>query len=110
MSTDDEAASAHEVIMLLEPKVPNGNLKAMDVMLLGVSYCTVDRIQDCKARSRTAMSMGSKLDTGRNHHVLGESLKKGGDPTGAAEEFEQAYQRDPQNTTYRIDYEATRTN
>jgi tetratricopeptide (TPR) repeat protein len=110
MSTDDEVGSAHEIIMLLEPHILNGNLKSMDVMLLGVSYCTVGRIPDCKAWSRTAMSREPKLDTARNHHILGEALKKGGDTTGAAEEFEQAYQRDPQNTTYRIDYEASRTN
>ncbi len=110
MSSDDDKTQAHEVITLLEPQIATGRLKPMDLMLLGVSYCSADRIPECKRQSRAAMSSSPKLDTGRNHHVLGESLKKSGDAKGAAEEFEQAYQRDPQNTTYRIDYEASSAN
>jgi hypothetical protein len=108
MSSDDDRAQAHEVITLLEPQIATGRLKPMDLMLLGVSYCSVDRISDCKRQSQAVMSSSKKLDTGKNHHLLGESLKKSGDATGAAEEFEQAYQREPQNTTYRMDYEAAR--
>ncbi len=107
MFSDDDRAQAHEIITLLEPQIVTGRLKPMDLMLLGVSYCSVGRFPECKQQSRAALSLSKKLDTGQNHHTLGESLKKSGDATGAAEEFEQAYQRDPQNMTYRMDYEAS---
>jgi tetratricopeptide (TPR) repeat protein len=107
MSSDDDGAQAHEVISLLEPHVASGKLKATDLMLLGVSYCVAGRVPECKEKSRAAMLMSKKLDTGQNHHQLGEALKKAGDIRGAAEEFEQAYQRDPQNNTYRMDYETS---
>lgn len=104
----DDLTSAREVIHFLEPLSQSGTLKSMDLVDLGFAYCTVDRPIDCKHFVEAGFRLGSKLDNPVSEHHLAEALLESGDPDGAREHFQQAYEREPQNLTFRMDYEASK--
>jgi tetratricopeptide (TPR) repeat protein len=105
---DDEQASAHEVINFLEPLVSTGRLKAYDHISLGRAYCTVGKPTECKIRVETGLRAGGKLNNAISQHNLALALLKNQDLRGALEHFQEAYERDPQNMTYRMDFETTK--
>jgi tetratricopeptide (TPR) repeat protein len=101
---DDEVRSAPGVIALLEPQSTVGKIKPMERLMLGKAYCAVGRISDCKREEEEAFHLESKLINGTSEHALGLALL-GKDNTGAIDHFQRAYELDPQNVTYRMDYE-----
>ncbi len=105
---DDEQTSAQNIIDFLEPVIPTGTLKPMDLISLGLAYCTVGRSVDCKSRTEAGLRVGGKLNNPTSQHNLAQALLKNHDSRGALEHFQEAYERDPQNMTYRMDYEATK--
>ncbi len=58
---DDEQTSAQNIIEFLEPVIPTGTLKPMDLISLGLAYCTVGRSVDCKSRTEAGLRVGGKL-------------------------------------------------
>jgi tetratricopeptide (TPR) repeat protein len=105
---DDEQASAHEIITFLEPLTSTGTLKSMDLISLGLAYCTVGRPIDCRSRAEAGLRSGGKLNNPVSQHNLARALLRNQDLRGALEHFKEAYERDPQNMTYRMDYDATK--
>jgi tetratricopeptide (TPR) repeat protein len=105
---DDEHASAHEIITFLEPLISSGTLKPMDLFSLGLAYCTVGRPADCNSYAESGIRSSGKLNTPTAQHNLAQALLKNRDLRGALGHFQEAYERDPQNLTYRMDYEATK--
>jgi len=104
----DDDDSAHEVVTLLEPLASGGTLKAMDLSTLGFAYCTLGRAADCERYVEAAFRANGKLNNAHAHHNLAEALLKAHDQVGAVEHFRQAYELDPENVTYRMDYESMR--
>jgi len=100
---DDELTSAHEVIGLLEPV--RGSLKVMDEMSLGMAFCTVGNAPECKALVEDVIRSDSKFNNPTSNYNLAKALMKAHDPVGAAGHFRQAYELDPENMTYRMDFE-----
>ncbi|MGA3263540.1 MAG: tetratricopeptide repeat protein [Terracidiphilus sp.] len=105
---DDKQASAHEIITFLEPLISTGTLKPMDLISLGLAYCNIGRPIDCKNIAEAGIRSGRKLNTPTFHHNLAQALLENQDLRGALEHFQEAYERDPQNMTYRMDYDATK--
>jgi hypothetical protein len=103
---DDEQTSAQNIIDLLEPMIPTGTLKPMDLTSLGFAYCTVGRPVDCKIYTEAGLRVGEKLNNPISQHNLALALQKNHDLHGALEHFKEAYERDPQNMTYHMDYDA----
>jgi tetratricopeptide (TPR) repeat protein len=79
------------------------------VIPLGRAYCDVGRALDCRRAAERALNLNSQFHTGQTEHTLACELQASGDATGAAEHFQKAYELDPQNVTYRMDYEKTET-
>ncbi|MGO8720262.1 MAG: DUF7017 domain-containing protein [Acidobacteriaceae bacterium] len=106
MSIDgDDEDSAHEVVNFLEPIASSGSLKPMDLIALGFADCTLGRAAECNRHVEAAFRADRKLNTAKSQHNLAEALVKAHDSGAAYEHFRQAYEFDPQNTTYRLDYE-----
>jgi tetratricopeptide (TPR) repeat protein len=110
MSIDgDDEDSAHEVVNFLEPLTSGGSLKPMDLAALGFADCTLGRASECNSRVEAAFRADGKLNTGKSQHNLAEALIKAHDSSAALEHFRRAYVLDPQNTTYRMDYESAQS-
>jgi tetratricopeptide (TPR) repeat protein len=105
---DDELNSAHEVIAFLEPLATTGSIKSMDLISLGFAYCTVGKPTECRHFTEAGFRSGGKLNNPVSQHHLAEALLNSGDSEGALEHFQEAYERDPQNGTYRMDYETAK--
>jgi hypothetical protein len=104
----DEEASAQETIRVLGSSAP-GSMKGMDLFQLAMAYCRVGRSGDCQSKADAAIAlMGAEIDTPVFHHNLAEALATAQDRDAAAVQFQRAYEGDPQNMTFRMDYEATR--
>jgi tetratricopeptide (TPR) repeat protein len=105
LDNDDETRSARKVIPLLESQLNSGRLKPMELLLLGQAYCAAGRIADCRREEETAFRLDNKLSSGRSEHELGLALLRGKYSEGGQEHLQRAYELDPQNTTYRMDYD-----
>ena len=54
------------------------------------------------------MAADADLDNPVGNASLGEELVRAGDLAGALSHLQRAYELDPQNTTYRMDFDAIR--
>lgn len=104
---DDVLYSAQETVAFYAPFHP-ASLKAMDMLTLGMAYCTVGNANQCRSDVESAFRLDEKLDRAQAHHNLAESLSAIHDPQGALKHFQRAYELDPMNVTYRMDFEAAR--
>jgi tetratricopeptide (TPR) repeat protein len=102
---DDLLYLAQETIAFYAPLRPT-SLKAMDILTLGMAYCRVGMADQCRSRVESAFHLGVKLDRAEAHHTLAESLSALHDSQGAFEHFQRAYELDPMNLTYQMDFEA----
>jgi tetratricopeptide (TPR) repeat protein len=97
---------ASEIVMIAEPKV--SRLSPMDRFILAEAYFCLGRVQDGKDQSEKAIASDSTFDTAKAHARLGQRLLKSGSLADAVQHLRRAYELDPQNMTYRIDYEAAK--
>ena len=81
----------------------------MDLVALGFADCTLGRAAECNTRVEAAFRADGELNTAKAQHNLAEALVGAHDSGTADEHFLQAYELDPQNTTYRIDYESVQS-
>jgi tetratricopeptide (TPR) repeat protein len=95
-----------EIVSILEPRIDN--LSAYERAMLATAYFALKRIPEAKAQWEKAISMDSKLDTAIGNHNLGRELLKAGAFSDALPHLQRAYELDPQNMTYRMDYEQAR--
>jgi tetratricopeptide (TPR) repeat protein len=105
---DDDLSSAQEIIAFYAP-LPAAFLKAMDMLTLGMAYCTVGRADQCSNYVESAFRIGGKLNRAESHHKIAEALSDAHDSQGALKHFQAAYELDPINTTYRLDYEGAKS-
>ncbi|WP_260738159.1 tetratricopeptide repeat protein [Tunturiibacter lichenicola] len=103
---DDDGLMARTAIWYLEPQLRAGTLKPAEEMLLGKRYCEVGRVGECEKIEVIAMRANEKLRTAKAEHSLGIALLKAKDPVAANEYLRAAYELDPQNRTYRFDYQS----
>ena len=105
---EDDLSSAQEIIAFYAP-LPAASLKAMDMLTLGMAYCTVGKADQCSNYVESAFRVGEKLNRAESHHKVAEALSEAHDSRGALKHFQAAYELDPINTTYRLDYEAAKS-
>jgi len=95
-----------EVISILEPRLTN--LYPLERMALAYAYLDVGRINDAMQQWDQGIAADSKLDTPAVHGNFGEALLKAHSLKEALPHLRRAYELDPQNMTYRLDYEAVK--
>jgi tetratricopeptide (TPR) repeat protein len=105
--SEDALYAAQETIAYYAPFQPT-SLKAMDMLILGMAYCSVGTAIECRSDVESAFRLGPKLDRAPAHHKLAESLSALHNSPGAMKHFQHAYELDPMNVTYRMDFEAAK--
>jgi hypothetical protein len=109
MSNDgDIVDTAQEFILLLEPA--KATLKTLDRQFLGMAYCAKKRVAECKEQMALAFRTNSKFNNAVTQFGFAKALQENGDMADAIEHFARTYEIEPQNVTYRTDYEASRKN
>jgi tetratricopeptide (TPR) repeat protein len=102
--SDDVLYSAQQTIAFYA-SLPPASLRAMDMLTLGMAYCSVGKAVQCRSDVESAFRLGGKIDRAQAHHNLAEGLSAIHDSQGALEHFQRAYELDPMNVTYRMDFE-----
>jgi tetratricopeptide (TPR) repeat protein len=92
-----------EIVSILEPRIDNSS--AYERVILATAYFALKRVPEAKAQWEKAIAMDSKLDTAIGNHNLGRQLLEAGAFSYALPHLQRAYELDPQNMTYRTDYE-----
>lgn len=101
---DNVLYSAQQTIAFYA-SLPPTSLKAMDMLTLGMAYCRMGNANQCRGDVESAFRVGAKLDRAQANHTLAESLSAIHDSQGALKHFQRAYELDPMNVTYRMDFE-----
>jgi tetratricopeptide (TPR) repeat protein len=104
---EDVLYSARQTIAFYA-SLPPVSLKAMDMLTLGMAYCRVGNANQCRSNVESALRVGAKFDRAQAHHNLAGSLSAIHDLQGALKHFQRAYELDPMNVTYRMDFEAAK--
>jgi tetratricopeptide (TPR) repeat protein len=102
----EDPAMPGEMVTILEPRLTS--LSALERIALASAYFALGRVRDAKEQWEKSFSSDTKLDTAVSHARLGEQLVKASALTDALAHFQRAYELDPQNTTFRMEYEAVR--
>lgn len=92
-----------EIVSILEPRL--ADLSAFERVMLSTAYFAQRRGQEGKQQWEKAIATDSKMDTAASHANLGRELLKAGASSDALPHLRRAYELDPQNVTYRMDYE-----
>jgi tetratricopeptide (TPR) repeat protein len=92
-----------EIVSILEPRADS--LSAYERLILATACFALKRVPEAKAQWEKAIAMDSKLDTAKSNANLGRDLLKAGAFSDALPHLRRAYELDPQNMTYRTDYE-----
>jgi tetratricopeptide (TPR) repeat protein len=95
-----------EILSILEPRL--AKLSPMERIMIAEAYLELGRVQDATRQWEKAISNDPKLDNAVAHADLGKRLSKVGSLRDALPHLQRAYELDPQNATYRMDYEATK--
>lgn len=81
------------------------DLPSFERFELANAYFGLGRIQDGQKQWEQAIAEDPKLDTALSHSNLGQALLKAGDLQDAFPQFRRAYELDPRNLTFQLDYE-----
>lgn len=95
-----------EIVAILEPRV--ASLSGFERVELATAYFALGRLPDGKEQWEKAINFDAKIDNAVGHANLGEELLKAGAFADALPHFRRAYELDPQNTTFRMDYDNLR--
>lgn len=95
-----------EIVSILEPRA--ANLSAPERVMLATAYFALGRVLEAKQQWEKAIAADSKTDTAVSHANLGRELLKAGAFSDALPHLRRAYELDPQNVTFRMDYETAR--
>jgi tetratricopeptide (TPR) repeat protein len=102
----NKPALPSEVVSILTPRI--ASLSPFERVMLATAYFAFGNASDGKRQWEMAMSANHELDNAVGNANLGEELLKAGSFQDALPHLQRAYELDPQNTTYRIDYESVR--
>jgi len=92
-----------EIISLLAPRI--NSLTASERVALATAYFAIGRVSNGKEQWERAIASASELDTAVGQHNLAEELVKGRAFDDALPHLRRAYELDPQNTTFRMDFQ-----
>jgi tetratricopeptide (TPR) repeat protein len=95
-----------EIVSILEPRV--AQLAAIERIELAMAYFALGRVMEAKQQWEKAIAADPKTDTAVAHANLGRELLKAGNVKDALPHLQRAYELDPQNVTFRMDYETAR--
>ena len=95
-----------EIVSILEPRITV--LSGFERVELASAYFALERVPSAKQQWEKAIASDSELDNAVSHSNLGEELLKAGAFDGAFPHLQRAYELDPQNTTFRMEYDAVR--
>ena len=95
-----------EVVSILEPRL--ANLSNFERLELATAYFALGQVESGKRQWELAMAADPDLNNPVSNFSLGEELVRAGDLAGALPHLQRAYELDPQNTTYRMDFDAIR--
>jgi tetratricopeptide (TPR) repeat protein len=80
----------------------------MDRIFLAMAYFDLGRVPEAKKQWEKGIAADPELDNAIDQSNLGQKLLKAGALADALLHLRRAYELDPQNQTYRMDYETTR--
>ncbi len=103
----NEIKFSSEIISLLNGR-NNPPLTPMEHVVLAEAYFDLGNIDAGKAEWETAIKFNPKFDNAVAHHRLGSALLKAQRTADARPHLRKAYELDPQNMTYRTDYESAK--
>jgi len=92
-----------EIVAILEPRVPG--LSTGERYSLAMAYFGQSRVSDAKRQWEKAIETDPSADSAVGHANLGQELLEVGASKDALPHLRRAYELDPQNLTYRLDYE-----
>lgn len=95
-----------EIVSILEPRT--ASLASFERVQLALAYFALGRVTNGQQQWEKAIASDSEFDNAVSHFNLGEQLLKSGAVTDAFPHLRRAYELDPQNATYRTDYETVR--
>jgi tetratricopeptide (TPR) repeat protein len=95
-----------EIVSILEPR--STSLSSFERVQLASAYFALGRVMAGKEQWEKAITSDTKLDNAVSHHNLGQQLLKSGAPNDALTHLRRAYELDPQNATFRMDYDTVR--
>jgi tetratricopeptide (TPR) repeat protein len=96
-----------EIVAILEPRIAS-HLSGFERVELASAYLALGRAQGGKEQWEKAITSDSELDNAVSHTSLGEELLKTGDLEDAFRHLRRAYELDPQNATFRMEYDTVR--
>jgi tetratricopeptide (TPR) repeat protein len=102
----DYPALPSEVIGILEPRL--ARLSTVERLMLAWAYFASGRSEDGKREWESALLADPKMNTAQANFQLGQQLLKTNLAAEALPHFQRAYELDPQNTTFRLQYENSR--
>lgn len=101
------SAFPSEIVSILEPRI--ASLSSLERVQLANAYFAQGRVMDGKEQWEKAIASDNpQLDNAISQFDLGEQLLKSGALNAALPHLQRAYELDPQNVTYRMDYESVR--
>jgi tetratricopeptide (TPR) repeat protein len=95
-----------EILAILEPRA--ATLSVAEQVVLAEAYFALTRTGDAKVTWEKAIAADPTVDNAVAHANLGARLFKAGALREALPHLQRAYELDPQNVTYRMDYETTK--
>ncbi len=84
------------------------SLSGFERIELASAYFALGRVQNGKEQWEKAMASDPKIENAVTHSNLGEELVKAGAFEDAFSHLRRAYELDPQNATFRMEYDAVR--
>jgi|SRR2546427_3417217 len=92
-----------ETVRILEPS--KEHLTSIERMMLALAYLDLGRKDDGMTEFQKGFD-DPQMNTAQAHFTFAEALKKARFNQEAEEQYRKAYEMDPENTTYRYEYEA----
>ena len=95
-----------EIVSILEPRIASRS--SFERVELALAYFALGRVPSGEQQWEKAIASDLEIDNAVSHSNLGEQLLKSGALGDALPHLRRAYELDPQNATFRMDYDATR--
>jgi tetratricopeptide (TPR) repeat protein len=95
-----------EILAILEPRI--ADLTPMERVMLSDAYLDTGRTSDAVRQFDKAISTDSSFDTAVAHANIGQRLLRAKALPEALPHLQRAYELDPQNMTYMMDYQTAK--
>jgi tetratricopeptide (TPR) repeat protein len=102
-SDSEESSFPSEIASILEPRL--STLSPYERVILANAYLDLNRFGEATKQWEQALVADPTLDNAIAHANFGQRLLVVGRSSEALPHLKRAYELDPQNMTYRIDYE-----